>query len=166
MGLVNEIGSVGEILWRFPRLAGERIVLPLDSILQLAAVDARIQDFFHLEFFMILDDNRRRWILNTVGDVVGTDGLEERHVENRMDPHRGGELETESGWPNLADDLERTETLVIKLVAGASGLDVASQEPYLLADLERRCLLDRAIVEPGLSCSGIGEVKRELLVDV
>ena len=62
----------------------------------------------------------------------------------------GGQLESEGCLANLVLDGERSETLVVELVAGASSLDVATQEPYLIAFLERRSFLDLAIVETGV----------------
>jgi len=98
----------------------------MDEILQLAVAHARVQDFFNFKLFVVFDDNRRRWILSTTGDLVVMNGLEKRHMENRMDSHRRGELETESSFADLVFDLEWPETLVIELVARASCLDVAS----------------------------------------
>jgi hypothetical protein len=98
----------------------------MDEILELATANARIQDFFNFEFFLIFDDHRRRRILDATGDIVGTNGLKTRHMEHRMDSHRGGKFETESGFADLGDDLERAEALVVELVAGASCLDVVS----------------------------------------
>jgi hypothetical protein len=91
--------------------------------------------------------------LDATGDIVGTNGLEERHMEHGMDSHRGGEFETESGFADLGDDWERTEALVVELVAGTSCLDVASEKPHLVTRLElRRNLLDLAVVETSLGC--------------
>src|SRR4029079_10716926 len=131
----------------FPGSTGGWPVFPMDEVLELAATDTRVEDFFNFKLFVVIDDDRRRWILDTARDVVRTNGFEERHVEHGMHSHRRGQLKTEGCLANLVLDEERTETLVVKLVAGASGLDVATQEPYLIAYLERRCFLDLAIVE-------------------
>jgi hypothetical protein len=138
----------------------------MDEVLELAATDTRVEDFFNFKLFVVIDDDRRRWILDTARDVVRTDGFEERHVEHGMHSHRRGQLKTEGCLANLVLDGERTETLVVKLVAGASGLDVATQEPYLITNLERRCFLDLAVVETSLGCCGVGKIELELLVDV
>jgi len=138
----------------------------MDEVLKLTATDTRVEDFFNFKLFVVIDDDRRRWILDTARDVVRTDGLEERHVEHGMHSHRCGQLETEGCLANLVLDGERTETLVVKLVAGASGLDVATQEPYLITNLELRCFLDLVVVETGLGCCGVGKIELELLVDV
>jgi hypothetical protein len=98
----------------------------MDEVLELATVDAGIQDFFNLELLVVVDDNGRRRILSTTGDIIWANGLEERHMENWMDAHRGGKLETESCLAFLVCDWERTETLVVELVARASCLDIAS----------------------------------------
>jgi len=115
----------------FPGSTGGWPVFPMDEVLELAATDTRVEDFFNFKLFVVIDDDRRRWILDTARDVVRTNGFEERHVEHGMHSHRRGQLKTEGCLANLVLDGERTETLVVKLVTGASGLDVATQEPYL-----------------------------------
>src|SRR5689334_377223 len=120
----------------------------MHKILKLAIADAGVQDFFNFKLLVIVDDNGWCWILRTAGDVVGLYGLQERHMEHGMDSHRRRQLEAKRGSAHLVLDRERAETLVVELVAGASCLDVAAQEPHLIAFLERWSFLDLAIVEP------------------
>jgi hypothetical protein len=90
MELVDEIWGVGEIRSRLPCPARDRPVFPVNKILQLAIADTRVQDFLDFKLFVVVDNNRRRWILDTAGDIVQVHGLEERHMEHGMDSHRRG----------------------------------------------------------------------------
>jgi hypothetical protein len=103
---------------------------------------------------VIVDNDGRRWTLDATREVVGANRLEEGHVEHGVDSHRHRKLETERCLADLVCDWERAETLVVELVAGSSSLDVTSEEPYLIADLERGSFLDLAVVETGLGRRG------------
>jgi hypothetical protein len=55
---------------------------------------------------------------------------------------------------------------MVKLVAGASRLDVASEEPHFVTDFKRWSLFDLAIMEVSLGLYGIDEDGCELLVEL
>ena len=71
--------------------------------------------------------------------TVGDEAFEEGDVEDRMDPHGRGEVQTEGSIADLLADFERTELAGIELVGFASGLDVSTQKPYLIAFFEFGC---------------------------
>ena len=97
MEVADEVLGVGEVFRRFPSAFGDRPVFPVNEILELATACARIQDGFGLEFLVTIDDNRRRGILQSAGDVVRTKRLEEADMEHGMDPHGAWELELVGG---------------------------------------------------------------------
>ena len=162
----DEVLGVREMFGWFPRSTRDRPVLPVNEVLDLAVTDTGVQDCFDFEFFLAVDDDWWRRILDTARDIVGMEGLEKRDVEHGMDLHGRGKLEAEGCLANLGSDGERAETLVVELVAGASRSDVASEEPDLIPDLEWWGLLDLAVVEAGLGRCGVGKGVRELLVEI
>jgi hypothetical protein len=123
---VDEVLGIREIFGWFPCSARDGPVLPVDEVLKLAAADPGIQDRFDFKFIVTVDSDWWRRVLDTAGDIVRMEGLEEADVEHRMDLHGRGKLEAEGCLAYLGSDGERAETLVVELVAGASRSDVAS----------------------------------------
>jgi len=82
MEIVDEILSIGEALCRFPGAAGDRPILPVDEVLESFAMDARIQDGFDLVFLVVVDNDRRRRILDAARDVIGVKALEKRELKS------------------------------------------------------------------------------------
>lgn len=163
---LDEVLGVREMFGWFPRSTRDRPVLPVNEVLDLAVTDTGVQDCLDFEFFLAVDDDWWRGILDTAGDVVGMEGLEKRDVEHGVDLHGRGKLKAEGCLANLGGDGERAETLVVELVAGASRVDVASKEPDLFTDLEWWGLFDLAVIEAGLGRRGVSKGVRELLVEI
>ena len=166
MEVADEVLGVGEVFRRFPSPLGDRPVFPVNEVLELATASARIQNFLGLEFLVVVDDNGRRRILHSAGNVVRAKRLEEADMEHGMDPHGAWELELVGGIADLGLDGERPEALGVEFVAGTGRLDVAPQKPNLIAFLERWSPLDLAVVEARLSGSGIGKIPSDLVVEV
>jgi hypothetical protein len=104
--------------------------------------------------------------LDTAGDVVVKHRLEERDMEHRVNTHGRRELEAVGGLADLLHNVERAEALVIQLVARAGGLDVATEQPHLVTFFEVGGLLPLLVVESSLRGRGVGDVERELGLDV
>ena len=123
---VDEISSVREILGGFPRPTGNRPVLPMNKVLDLAAVDARVENGVDFELLLAVDNDRRRRVLDTARDVVLLVRLQKGDVEHRVDLHRDRKLEAERCFADLGRDGERAKTLVVELVARSYRGDVSS----------------------------------------
>jgi hypothetical protein len=81
---------VTEVTCRFPSVVAVAIPFPVNKVLELSAVKARVQDFIYFVFFLRLDDNRERLRVNSAGDWIRWCGLEEGDVEDRVDTSYGG----------------------------------------------------------------------------
>ena len=92
MEIADEALGVGEVFRRFPSSFGDRPAFPVNEVLELATACARIQNFFSLEFLVIVDDDGRRRVLHSAGDVVRVERLEEADMEHGMDPHGAWEF--------------------------------------------------------------------------
>lgn len=166
MERIDKILGVDEILAWLPSSSRDRPPFPMDKVLELTTADAGVQDLFDFIFFLVVDDDGRRRLLDTTRDVVGTHAHEKRDMEHRVDTHGRRELEAVGGLADLLHYWKRAEAPVVELVARAGGLDVAAEQPHLFAVLEVGGLLPLLVVEPGLRGRGVGDVERELGMDV
>lgn len=108
----------------------------LDQVLVLSCIGARVQHFFDLPFFVAFNLYRgwRRHDLSV--DRVVASWLQERDVEDRVDPHgrRQGQA-LDMGADNLADRVG-TKAFVVMFLGRLGGLDVPRREPDFGAYLE------------------------------
>lgn len=75
LDLISGMAKVGD---RFPGAVFTRVVLPMDKVLSTTSVDAVIKDFSNFEFFVTINDVRRRWWWRvTSGKWVWDMGFEE-----------------------------------------------------------------------------------------
>lgn len=58
----NQELGVGDVLRRFSTVVLGFVSYPLDSVLQLASMDAGVQNVFHFELFFSADFNVRRGV--------------------------------------------------------------------------------------------------------
>jgi hypothetical protein len=82
--------AVREVFGGLP--GGIRATDPTDKVLEVATNEAGIENLFDFEFFVTVDNNRRRWRLNLADKRVGSNRFQEGDVEDWMDLHRSGEL--------------------------------------------------------------------------
>src|SRR4029077_8692356 len=94
---LDTVGCIGKVGLRLPRPTRAGPILPMNQVLQLAMANAGVQDGFDLELLVAVNDDWRCWILNTVRDVIDAYPLEEGHMKDGVNPHRLGQLKTESG---------------------------------------------------------------------
>jgi len=90
MELSDGFRGVGEVLQRFPGALVRTIALPMNEILYFPTPDARVQDFFHFPFHVILQFYRRRGRLCAIREGVPLVWFQERYVKHRMDAHLRG----------------------------------------------------------------------------
>ena len=90
MELGDDFRCVGEVLRRFPGALVRTIALPVDEVLYFPTPDARVQDFLHFPFHIILQFYRRWWRLCATREGVPLVRFQERYVKHRMDAHLCG----------------------------------------------------------------------------
>ena len=66
--------------------------------------------------------------------------LQEAHMKNRVNLNGTWQVQTKRGGPDLLQDLIRTKATNIEFSGRTSGVDVAAQQPHVLADDKRRGL--------------------------
>ncbi len=122
-----------------PSFPFDKVVYDFVGFLASASLDSagsRVQDFFDLEFFLVIDEVRWWWrqyflIRKSQQGVRGQELLVEAQVNLPM----RWELQLVGGSSCLVEDLEGPDALVIKLLLGSWKVEVGSVQPDLVADL-------------------------------
>lgn len=90
MELVDQVGAVSQVLWRFPGSLFYWVADPLDQVLEALVVEARVEDGVDLKLLVLIDDHWRRGRLVTVGEGRHCVGFQEGDVKHGMDFAEGG----------------------------------------------------------------------------
>lgn len=77
----------GNVASGLPGVVMRTEALPLDQVLELATVEARVEDVLNLPLILTSDDNRSGFRLNTTRDAVCMIRREKRNMEDRVDCH-------------------------------------------------------------------------------
>ena len=74
--------------------------------------------------------------MGSTRDGAGLVAFEERYVEDRVDFHGGGKLESVGLGSDTFDDAVRAEAFPVEFLRGALGADVRRQEPDFIINLK------------------------------
>ena len=80
---------------RLPRSLRYIVPYPIDEILELAAADPGVENLTNLELWQTVHLDEKGNSLNATRKRVGHMRLQEADVEDGMDVHAGGEVESE-----------------------------------------------------------------------
>lgn len=128
--------SVCHVLGGFPRVLAGVKALPFDEVLQLSSIEAAVQDFIDLVFFLAIDfDGVRR------GRCVAVDAIpfprgEPVDVEHGVDLERRREFEAIIPITEFFQYLVWAELPRAELWGGLMNVNILGVEPYLIADFE------------------------------
>ncbi len=122
-----------------PSLPFDEVVHGLPGLLSLSSSQSswsRIENFFDLEFFFIIDEvgwRRQEFLIRECRrDIRGQELL----VEARMNPPVWWELQLVCRGSCFFDDFERSHALVVELLLQARETEVGRVKPYTISDLE------------------------------
>ena len=123
--------SIGKICSRLPRSVGNIVSDPIYEIQEFAPSDPRVQNGPNLKLWkpVHLDGVRSR--LDASRDRIGYVRFEEADVEDRMDVHGCGKIQSKRRSADRTNDSEGTEATNIQLGGRTDCSDVVPQEPHL-----------------------------------
>jgi hypothetical protein len=99
---------------------------PLNQVLELVSEHAAIKNFLDFVLgFSFNNDGTGRYS-DLAGEGIIADGFEKENVENRVNVHRGWEVELVSVFANLLDYRKRSIILVIEFPRWAVRAKVSS----------------------------------------
>ena len=107
--------KIGHNFWRILSVGSRLpfrilVTLELDQIPKLTSTEFGVPDFFDFILLVTINLDRRRWRHRASGNCVGTIGLQEGDVEDRMETTHGGrELKADRARVDYLGDLERTK---------------------------------------------------------
>lgn len=122
-----------------PCCFGDRVSLPLDKPLPFVVLSADIENIFNrvFNFFLVLIACRRwRWN-GAASDCVFLVRGEKRGMENRVDRHRGGQVEAKGDRVDLLDNREGANRAVVELPGRACRGQITCEDPDTVPNLER-----------------------------
>lgn len=133
---VYEFLSVCHVLGGFPRVLAGVKALPFDEVFQPSPIEAAVQDFVDLVFFLAIDfDGVRRGRCLAV-DVIPFPWGESVDVEHGVDFERRREFEAVVSVAEFFQYFVRAELSGPELRSGLVNVNVFGVEPHLVADLE------------------------------
>lgn len=109
---------------------------PLNRVLRLAAVDARVKNYFHIPFLSIVDNDGRSGGWDVSRERIAARRFREGYTTDCMDFHEGGEFETVGMGADAFKDAAFPQLLEFKFGGGPGGVDVIPEEPNLASDFE------------------------------
>src|SRR5882724_4943891 len=90
MECLDNIGCVRKVFRRFPTrgVGGVVEAFPLDQVKQsrplATAINTTVQDLVNFPLIGVVQLNRGWWVYGSVGDLTRASGLQQRHMEHRM----------------------------------------------------------------------------------
>ena len=107
--------SIGKICSRLPRSVGNIVSDPIDEIQEFAPSDLGVQNCPNLKLWKPVHLDGVRGRLDASRDCIGNVGFEEADMEDWMDVHGGGKIESKGRSADWTNDSEGTEATNIQL---------------------------------------------------
>lgn len=144
----------------YPGLLLTNVPLPVDQILEAAALGANIQDMSDRVCWMIVHDPGRWRGFGQRAKFAGCDGLELEHVETWVDAQQLGQSEENSRGIDDALDFKLANVPGGEFLGLGFEGNVFDQEPNLLLRLEIRIRGSAAVCQVPVAISRAEELKK------
>jgi len=108
----------------------------MNKIDELSLAHLGVEDGLYLVLLFSIDNERGKRSWGSTRDGIRTILLQKADMEDRMDLHGLGQVEAVRSSTDLLEDLERADSLVVKLTGRTVGAEIAGIEPDLVANLE------------------------------